>query len=393
VNSLRLDLLVFALMGSFVWLLSGTPSTQAQEQPLVVDGLITNGTQDGNSVEDLTVIFHLEGADVHEHIEATTDGEGQFKIDGIRFDPTLVYGVSVNYGGALYGTDVDLSAGPPPPIALTVYDATDSDEVVYAASASLLFAGVDTTNLTVTALEIVAIVNDSDHAYVPGDEPMNLLRFGLPPGARNLQVDTRLLGANFLQVDRGFALLASVPPGEYEVMYTYEFPYSESEMLLSKSMRYGAENLRVLVPEELFELSSDELGSPETVVIGERLYNLLQVSDVPREGQISLRLEGLPQPSLADRTGRRLDGIRFEYAAPISLALLMASLIGYAFWKRMIGLKETPITSEVSDIAEERTTLLQMIEELEGGLGAGTLDEEDYRRRRRVLEARLASLG
>jgi hypothetical protein len=147
-------------------------------------------------------------------------------------------------------------------------------------------------------------------------------------------VDTNLPGADFVQVDRGFALLASVPPGDHEVMYAYEVPYSGAEAVLTKSLRYGAEYLRVLAPHEFLKLSSDQLGEPKSIAIGGRPYQLLEASDVPKGTQLSLRLGDLPQPSLSDRARRTLDAIHFEYVAPVSLAMLMALLVGYALWRR-----------------------------------------------------------
>ena len=89
------------------------------------------------------------------------------------------------------------------------------------------------------ALEIVNVVNASDRTYVPGAEPMNLLRFGLPPGAKGLQIDTSLVGADAIQVDRGFAVPANIPPGEHEVMFAYHFGYEGQSVTLDKSYLYG----------------------------------------------------------------------------------------------------------------------------------------------------------
>jgi hypothetical protein len=183
-------------------------------------------------------------------------------------------------------------------------------------------------------LEIARIVNTSDRTYVPGPEPMKLLRFGLPTGARDLQVDTGLPGADFIQVDLGFALAASVPPGEHEVMYTYRFPYSGTEASYTKSFIYGVEHLRALAPKGEMTLSSDMLGGAGDVVIGGQTYQLLEASDLPRGTRISLRLDGFPRPSLAQRFDRRFDDIRFEYVGPVGLGLFMVALIGLVFWRR-----------------------------------------------------------
>ena len=333
VNRLRTLAGLFALSGLTVWL-STAPAALAQQPTLVVEGEVVNSTPGGSDVFGVTVVLHQESATVHDDLETTTDQGGRFRFEGIDFDPTVRYGVTLRYQGALYGRDVDLSAESAPPVTLTVYDSVDTEDVLISSLASVLFASFDRSTQTVSALEIARIVNTSDRTYVPGPEPMKLLRFGLPTGARDLQVDTGLPGADFIQVDLGFALAASVPPGEHEVMYTYRFPYSGTEASYTKSFIYGVEHLRALAPKGEMTLSSDMLGGAGDVVIGGQTYQLLEASDLPRGTRISLRLDGLPRPSLAQRFDRRFDDIRFEYVGPVGLGLFMVALIGLVFWRR-----------------------------------------------------------
>ena len=317
------------------WLLS-TPgaSAQAPEKTLVVEGRIVNGTAGAGAVPGLKVLFHDESATRHEHLEAVTDQSGRFRFKDMVFDAQALYGVSVSYLGALYGTDLDLSEGSPTPITLTVYDATDDDASVGVSSVSLLLADVDGPSQTLSALEIVRLKNGSDTTYVPGPEPMKLLRFGLPPGAQGLRVDTGLKGGDVLQVDRGFALTASVPPGEHEVMYSYRFPYTGSEAAFTRSLLYGADSVRVLAPYEVGELTSANLGEVEEVQIGSRSYQLLTGADRQRRETISVEVRRLPVASFADRLQTRLREVPLEYAALAGLAALMASLLGLGLWRR-----------------------------------------------------------
>ena len=247
----------------------------AQGSQISIEGQVVNGTLGSGNASNVEVTLHNEGLTTHEHIEVLTDDSGNFKFEGIQFEPSLVYGISLRYDGALYGRDLDLFDGSPPPLTLTVYDSLADQELIHTSVVSVLFAATDKASQNISALEIVQIVNESDHTYVPGtDNPMNLLRFGLPPDSHNLQVDTRLLGADTVQVDRGFAVLASIPPGTHEIMYTYQFPYSESQTTFTKSLPFGAENLRVLSPHEVLTLSSEDLGNPESITIGERPYQI-----------------------------------------------------------------------------------------------------------------------
>ena len=300
----------------------------------MVRGEVTNATPGGAGVGGLTVVLHRESATTHSHLETVTGADGRFQFDGIVYDSTVAYGLSVRFQGGMYGIDLDLSNGSPSPVFLTVYDGATDDEMLRASTASVLFARADKSNQEITAFEIIRLVNDSDRAYVPGPRPMDLVRIGLPPDARGLGVDTRLPGADFIQVDRGFALVASVPPGEHEVTYTYRFPYAGSGVSFTRSFKYGAESLRVLAADEAMRLSSEELGDAELVDIGGRSYQLIQASELPRGAEISIRIEGLPRESVWERLGQRLDSVRFEYAAPVALGLFMVILVAFAMRRR-----------------------------------------------------------
>ena len=333
----------FVLAALSAW--NSPTAVLAQQSTIVVKGRVANGTEMGGGTEGLTVVLHQDSAIGHEDLEVSTGLDGEFQFEGVEADSAIVYALSVTYQGALYGADLDLSKGRAPQVEITVYEATDDIDTLSVASASVLFATADEETRSVAALEIVELVNNSDRAYVAGPEPMDLIRFGLPPGAHSLRVDTRLPNADFVQVDLGFALLASVPPGEHEILYTYEFPYSAQAIRLQKSFNYGAGDLRVLAPTEVLELSSSRLGAVSTTLIGNREYQLLEASGIERGTSVDLLLEGLPQPGLAARARGQVENVRFELAGPVALGLLMAVLIALALWRR-------PEPQEAADAGE-----------------------------------------
>lgn len=386
-------------------------SARAQETAAArraVEGVIVNGTDGGEIAGAHPVTLHRVGAGGGGDLSAESDPDGAFRFE-FDYDPDLAYGVSVRYEGAVYGTDLDLSDGSPDPVSLTVYESTSDDAIISARSASILLAAADPSDQTVAALEIIRLVNGSDTAYVPGEGVMELLRFGLPPGASELTLDTRLIGADFIQVDRGFALLASVPPGEYDVMFSYRFPYESDEITLSKTYRYGADSLRALAAEEVLSIESEELGEPKSERIGERQYRILEAEGFTRGAAVSIRLSGLPTPDAAQRVGAGLDGIRdgirFEYAAPAALALLMAALLAYgAIWRsgtRSAAAsdsgegereRESPRAESGSAPAsdsDESAVVRAMIADLSAAYESGSLSRDDYLRRLKVLESRL----
>ena len=328
-----------------LWPLAFHSAALAQTPPQVraVAGVALNATEDGGSVAGLTVTLHRVDADGFDNLTTTTDDGGAFIFTDVEYDPNRAYGVSVLYDGAIYGTDLDLSNGSADDVRLTVYDGVSDAAIVSTKAASLLLADADPSDQTLAALEIIRLYNGSDKTYVRGDGVMELLRFGLPPGATGLTMDTPLIGADFVQVDRGFALLASVPPGEHEVMFSYRFPYESASFTLEKTYRYGGESVRALAPEEVASIAAPTLGEPTRTQIGERWYSVIEGGGLAREERVSIEIEGLPTASAARRVGDSFDGIRFEYAAPAALILLMAGLLVYgAVWRTDKGRETAP---------------------------------------------------
>ena len=374
----------------FLALIPGAVSVGAQLEYRSVEGVVVSGTAGGADLFGQVVTLHRVTSTGFDDITTVTDDTGAFKFQNIEYDPSVGYGVSVRYQDAIYGADLDMSLSSPPPVEITVYEATHDDTVVSVGVASLLVAAADATDQTVAALEIITLVNRSDMAYVPGSGVMELLRFGLPEDATELSLDTRLIGADFIQVDRGFALLASVPPGEHEIMFSYRFPYQGTEFTLNKTYRYGAESLRILAPEEVLSISSESLGEPERVMIGERQYRILKTEGLTRGESLSLVLDGLPTPGALDRIADSFSGVKFQYAAPVALGVLMIALLAYgAIWKNRKQRRNAP----ASDVSNERAVIFRMISELSGAYESGEMSDEEYRQRLMVLNARLTTLG
>ena len=253
-----------------------------------------------------------------------------------------------------------------------------------------MITGADQATETVQILEIVRLANNSDMTYVPGPEPMQLLRFGLPPDAFDLQVDTGLQPAEVFQVDRGFAVSASVPPGEHEVLYSYSIPYTGGTLSFDKNFGYGAGQIRIVAPQAAMNFEVEPLGSPELLDIGGLPYHVLERSDVPRGTMTTFTFTGLPESTFGERVGRNLDNIRWELAAPVTLGVVLFGVVGFAvFWKTRF--RDDGDEGEEPPL-DERELVLNMITDLDEERKEGGMDEEDYRRRRSLLTTRLKEI-
>ena len=106
-----------------------------------------------------------------------------------------------------------------------------------------------------------------------------------------------------------------------------------------------------------------------------------------------MTLEGLPERSLIEGLSQQIKTVRFEYTVPVIFGLLMLAIIGYVLMKRATEGRGMPAASSDESISyQERQAVRQMIANLEQGFKAGSVNKDDYRRRRKVLEMRLASL-
>jgi hypothetical protein len=335
-TAIGLEAMRLTVRGWRVWLvvvlvIVAWPATAvAQEPEFVVEGRAVNGSGNNAPEFGLLVTLHQETTAGHEDSETTTDVDGKFRFEGIENVVGGSYGVSVDYQGVMYGLDVDPSQQDVP-IELVVYEAVDDDSAFDIEGASLLIVQADEPR-TLWALEIITVANRSNTTYVPGTDPMKLLRFSLPPGARDLNVESSLPG-EAVQVDLGFALTSEIQPGEYEVMFSYMLPYEGSDVVLPRSYPHGTQGLRVLALPEVGALESDAMGTSEPVLIGSDVYQIMVAEDLPAGSKFSVSLSGLTQPTFGDRVSRVWGKVKPEYAALGGLAVFMTSLLVFGVWK------------------------------------------------------------
>lgn len=366
------------------------PTTYAQvdKNLRVIEGTVVNGTSGGNLVTGLTVLLHRQTLEDTSITETSADEYGQFRFEDVIFDPNAILGVTVKYQGVVYGRDIDLSSGSPPPFEVAIYESSSDDGLISIPRASVIYSQAEQAPQMLWAFEIISIRNSSDRTYVPGSGPMQLLRFGLPQGATELRLDTNLFDAEVIQVDRGFALSVVVPPREdaYEVGFSYRFPYSGDRISITRSYLYGAESLRVLAVSDSVTLSSDQLNGPDSVNIGGVSYQLMSASDVSKGFRLSLELFDLPQLSFVAHVLQRIRQVRPEYLAPAGLGLLLLSLIGFVLWRRGMGRHH----GHIIEASTERDALVREIARLQDRFDQGKLSEEQYQSERAVLIGRLS---
>ena len=322
----RIILLPFLLAGLFLNL--GLYIGEANPPNVNVTGKVINGTNDGSPVADLQMFLHKH--DINEGVvvsQVVTESDGTFIFDDVVVEDKVLFAISCTYKGAFYVEPVDLLGGENNDTVIKVFENTSSDEIITVVNASFLVSDINVDDRVLSILEMVTLSNVSDTTYVPGSGPMDILRFGLPGNSRNLSVDTGLGDAEYLRVDKGFGLMASVPPGLHEVIYTYDLPYAGPTAEIIKTWRYGAERFRVLVLSGVLRVKTDMSVPTNVVDIGGRNYDVQESNGIQRSSRTKIVLTELPQPSLVALLGNKSSAIRSEYVGLAVLAVLLTGLI------------------------------------------------------------------
>ena len=358
-------------------------------EPLDIHGRLVNSTAGGSIPAGVSVAFHYEKIGASPGmIRSVTRKDGSFLFSGIVFHDDTLYGISAIYDGATYAKWIDLEGSSP--VELRVYNSSTSDDIVAGFNASILLADADSITQYLSIMEMITLTNETDLTYVPGSEPMDLLRFGLPVGAEGLVVDTGIAGADWLQVDRGFALIASLPPGRHDLMFTYRVPYSGSSFSYNKTWRYGAESLRIVAPKGMTNINTDIDYEIRVLDIDSHEYDVLESVGLERGKVMSLDLTDLPVPTFSQSFIRNLRSVHYEYVGPVSLfvVLLSAAVFGIS---QTLRLRRRP--KGWFSGSREQEVIEDMIVELEANLREGNISFNEHRRRLEILRRRLSSVS
>ena len=393
-----------ALAALTLWVSTGLPESRAQETT-ALSGVLGNGSAEADfSPESVPVtLYVLEGVVEMENRTITPGPEGAFEFREVSTVTGRTYFLTAEYQGAVYSISLraeELAQ----PVALTVYEATTSADFLSVSEHTIIVTGADPDQRVVEVLERSTLVNSGDRTLVPdlaqeGGMPQ-FLRFGLPPGFHNLDVRSDLVGGDVLEVDRGFAITTPVAPsGEegHHFEFVYRVPYTGTTLGISRTLRFGAGTLRVVVPADMALATSPQLTDLGSTTVNERELQLLEGVDLAPGEHLELYLEGLPQPSLLSRLGRSAGHWYLAAGVPGLLGVALATVLVLALLRR----KQEP-TAVPGGPLPDRQAILQQLVDLErryaetrigeGGVGEGTMRRGRYGRERRRLKQQLLRL-
>ena len=318
------------MIASLGLLLPVVSTSNAQQGPALISGEVVNRTPGEEIPAGRLVVLHILMQDGNQDFKsASTDANGAFSFTDVPLAEVLGYLLVATHQGVDYTLEI-LPGEALTGLELEIFETTSSIDAVGIVLDSVMIADWDVPDRTLSVLELVQLENYGNETFVPDlAQPANMafLRFALPSNARDLQVQTQLPEGQVLQVDRGFAVTTSVPPGQHGMAFTYTVPYQGDRLDFSRRFSLGAQAFRLLIPVNLGSATSSALSSGSNVQIGDTDFRVLQAEDVPLGGTVDIQLDNLPQPSLLSTAVNSLGQSTAIWVVPITLVLGLAGLL------------------------------------------------------------------
>ena len=372
-----------------IMLFSQSHQNAYAQSSIEFSGMVINGTAGEDAPTDLqvTLQFQSDTSEVIERVTLTVDG-GAFRFVNLPPQGNLGYVLSTTYLDVEY-TNRMLGEPLVGPLEVTIYELTNDFSVLYLLDDTLALTSADKKTRQIEVLEAVKLRNNSDRTFqtnVQTEGPMNLLRFTLPEGATDLDVETSLPGGHILQVNLGFALTTPIPPGEHDILYVYRAPYDGSTLAYEPHFPMGVEAYRVMIPEGLARAVSPEMREATSARVGDRMFVMLESESIPAGERVRFVMTDLPQPSLMQRAQKvgKSDGFQ-RGVLPGLAGLVLVGLLGFTLVRRRRA------STDMGDgDGSAHDELIVAIATLDERFEAGDIEEEAYKQQRDELISRLS---
>jgi hypothetical protein len=346
----------FSLAIAFILALSALGSAQAQEDSQgVIEGTVVTGTAEANgAVSDLeaTLVIWQHGprtdassdgsqdaenaegaaaAGTTERRTTLTDATGAFRFEGLSTGSDYVYSITANYASVDYWSDgVQLTTDKPvASLELPVYETTTNAGGVQVVLDHLAIQ-VNKDAQTIQVLNYVKLHNGGDRTLVA--EGVNTttaqpaaLQFPLPKEASNITPMEGLTQENLSLTDGGLADNTPFPPGDREVVISYDLPYSAASYVLERNIMYPTDKLAILMPAGSVQIDSPQLPNRNDTEMGGNKFLVTTGENLAVGTPLQLTLSGLPKAG---------GGIGAGLLQPLVLIAAVLALGGaLAYWR------------------------------------------------------------
>ena len=274
----------------------------ADDKQWNIKGQLINGTTN-SVVNDHLVILHVSADEDMQEYSVISDQNGFFYFNSLNHSRESIIGISSIFEGVLYGKDLGLISNQNDEIILTVYKSSDNSENITLSNSTIMFTSVDKSKNLMWVMELIKVVNNSKITFKPpADNPMGMIRFGLPKNYEELMIDSDLLGVEFIVIDKGFAVLGNVYPGDHQILFTYGIKYNDEKYIYNRNLQFDLSNIRIITESNLNVELTGFIYDQKDTYVNEIKYNLIEMNNFKKDEKIQIIFSNLPQASIFDKT-------------------------------------------------------------------------------------------
>jgi hypothetical protein len=377
---------------------SGTPVAEAAPTSGVISGSVVN-LSGGEVPSDLEVT--LRGYDDMSQVITQTaiiKPDGKYVFEDVEMPDGRAFLVTVDYDGTTYGSDIaiaqpDMSL---PDLAVAIYETATDASMLSVDRLHLFFEFVDEKTLRV--IELYILSNPTNRTVVPAGEGQPTVRFSLPEGAANLEIQDGALGERFVQTEDGFGDTMPIRPGagKYELLFAYEMPY-ERKLELVQRMSLPVNAVVILAPENGIDINGEGLVDAGTRDVQGAQYRLYNGESIPAGSDLRVSVSGRS----ADSNLALVSGSNTSLVVGLGAFGAALVLAGVWLYRRSRspsidddenGMQDEIAEDEVEHVSESKETLMDAIIALDDLYQAGQLPESAYLQRRATLKERLKEI-
>ncbi|MGO8946814.1 MAG: hypothetical protein ACLQUY_03930 [Ktedonobacterales bacterium] len=369
-----------------------------------VSGVVVRGEGNTVTVADVQVTLQaVVGSIAKDVATTTTNSQGRFFFSGLDTSGLTTYAVYTHYQGGEFETPaITFTSGSNQQVTLNIYNTSSSDAGIKVDSTTLLFSSPDQATGLLSVAVLMTLENDSQSAYLASVAPANglptdLLRFYLPAGAQDLTLGAGFSGLTVIQVNTGFGVDATVPPGQSAYAFAYKIPYTGTQYGFQFKAEYPSDNVVALLPTRVGAIAGNFTVKPDLAANGSK-YQVLAAANVASGTQLSFGLRNLPLPGEnpdLDFGQLLLVGIGLlVLLLALALLFLRRGALAVAFgWVPASLLSPVRLKSRRQSVREaERKRLLRALLALDEKRAAGLIGPAAYSRQWAQLRSELRPL-
>ncbi len=331
--------LITALLVTLQMQSAGLPVASAQTPPDEIVGIIINGTDGGVVPENMEVLLmsiDMASNQIIEQESTNVDEDGIFRFSNLVSGPGLSYRVVANTGA--YTPSVDMTTVDNwSNVRINIYDPTTSLEDINLGSYVLMIPSIDARSRQAGILTVINVNNAGDRIWIPDmNDPsltgLDLLRFNLPDGFTDLNIESELPSGNILEIGTGFAMTNPIPPGTAAILVSYTIHYEGDGFDFNLKLPYGAGQVRMLLPKDAGVIKAPKLGSLESVVVADNVFNSVEGNNFAVDEEINANFTGLPQPTALQSLSDFFDGRTYVIIIIWVVGIALLAVLGYALY-------------------------------------------------------------